>query len=462
MNSERAKGRSIGRTWLALLGGYLLLRLLLATTAGYVPDLMQYKFWSLQSARVGLAHLYEKSDYDYPPLYAYVLRAIGYVHSWFDPHALRAKRDSTSLTILVKTPPLLFDLAIAVLLVAIARSRRRVDDATHGVSADRPADSRDCWPAAAYLLNPAVLFGSGHWGAPDAVHSFLAVAALVVVSGPRPRAWLAWPLIALAVLMKPLGAPYVPLLFVVAILTHGWRSVAIGLVAAAATTLALLSPFFVASGTVATLQRIVADVGTMSFTSVNAHNFWWLVGPWRDADVPWLGPLTVTQVALVLIALLVAVVAIAAVRIHRAQRNGLERSQILALGGVAGFGFFMVAPHLHENHGFAAIPLLLAALASAQRGIAARRQLAWLVLCVSLGVFFNLLPHDLELRQRWPFSIGGTSSYVGDEPGRSFFAGEFAAGYVGSLFDVGVFASLIAFTLRGGISRLASSNTAPA
>ncbi|MBM4014671.1 MAG: hypothetical protein FJ293_06880, partial [Planctomycetes bacterium] len=111
----------------ALLLAYLALRFALLTTAGYPPDIGQFKLWALQAEQDGLAALYgggadhDFSRFDYPPFYAYVLRTLGWLYSFVEPDALRRQADSTLLTALVKLPALLADLAVALLLAAIAR-----------------------------------------------------------------------------------------------------------------------------------------------------------------------------------------------------------------------------------------------------------------------------------------------------------------------------------------------------
>ena len=388
--------------WIVL-GVYVALRLGLAATPGYVLDVQQFKHWALLAERDGIGGVYATPYYDYPPFYSWILWPIGRLYEALNPDAL-----------------------------ALARGRAA--------------------PALCYLLNPAVIWDTGHFGQPDSIHSFFVVAAFVAIGSKV--AWTAWPLLALAGLMKPLGLPFFPLLLVVSLLLHGWRTTLIGAAAAVGVALALFAPALVELGPRMLALRMTHDVGVMGWTSVLAHDVWWLVGPWKNADAPWLGPVTPKQVGLALVLAFVAALALRAWKLHRSRRRGLAREQGLALAGTLAFGFFMLSTHMHENHGFAAIPLLLAALAAAPAGNSARRELAWLVAAISLGVLVNLAAHDPLLVDRWPLSLGGPSDYVADAPGRTFTAGEYAAGWLGTAWNLLAFAALCAWTFGGGIVRL--------
>lgn len=443
--------------WSLALLAYLAVRGWLATTPGYPPDIGQFKLWALQAEQDGLAALYgggadhDFSRFDYPPLYAYVLRAIGWIYSFFEPDALARQADSTLLTVLVKLPALLADLAIALLLARLAR----------GTRAALPL-------AAAWLLNPAVLLDGGHWGQPDSIHSGFVLAAFAAIAGAlgaargtRRSAIAAWVLLTLAALMKPLGAPFFPLLLTASLLLTGVATTLVGALASLATAALLFAPFVARFGVEAMAARLLGDVTIMSFTSVNGHNLWWLVGPWKDSEAPWLLGATATQVGLVLFLAALAALLVLAVRRHRQRRAGLHATQLLLLSGALATAFFLFATHLHENHLFAALPLLMGALALAPAGNGARRPLALLIAALSLGVAWNLVAHDFAWRHAWPFSSGDPRAYVGDAPEGVLAGGEHFAGTLGSAWNLLCGAALAAFVFGGGLIRLAWSGALP-
>ncbi len=443
---------------------YLALRLWLATTPGYPPDVGQFKLWALQSQQDGLASLYaggadhDFSRYDYPPLYAYVLRTIGWIYSWFEPDALRRAADSTLLTVLVKLPALLADLAIALLLAWIVRATARA-----------PSARRVALPiVAAWLLNPAVLLDSGHWGQPDSIHSGFVLAAFACVGGvlgPSRGSFASivggWCLLALATLMKPLGAPFFPLLLAASLLVGGLRRTLAGGLAALATAALLFAPFVATFGVREVAERILGDVTIMSFTSVNAHNVWWLVGPWQPSERPWLGTVTATEVGLALFLCALAALIVLLVRRHRARRAGIHGAQLLCIAALLAAAFFLLSTHMHENHLFAALPLLLGALAAAPPGNGARRSVRWIAALLAFGIAWNLAAHDFVWRHRWPFSIGPIEGELPAGSDGAMHGGERLAGTLGAWWNLLAGVALTAFVFGAGLMRLAWSSARP-
>jgi Gpi18-like mannosyltransferase len=460
-----SSGRSLGVRIAAALVVYVAARLALATTTSDPnDDAQQFKYWSLRVAHDGLSGIYRTDYYDYPPLYSWLLWPVGKLYLALHPaipsriddlEALARLDDSTAFTILIKLPPLVFDLAIAALLVVVARGARTRSGGGAIAAEPRSTEAADLLPAAAWLLHPAILFDAGYWGQPDSVLGFFVLAALVAVSGGRRGAWGAWPLLALACAMKPLGAPFVPLLAVASVLRHGWRTTLLGMAAGAGAALLVFLPAIAGSGARLVVHRVLGDVGAMSWTSVQAHNLWWMVGPWRDAETAWLGPITPTQVGIALFLGFLAGLALRARRLAATRSAGLERCQLLALAGALAFGFFVLSTHMHENHAYAALPLLLGAIAAAPRVGSGRRELIVLFAAISAGALLNLAAHDPVLRRCWPFALGGPSGYAGDAPGRSFFVGEYAAGWIGAAWNLAALTALSAWIFGPGLRRLA-------
>jgi hypothetical protein len=250
-------------------------------------------------------------------------------------------------------------------------------------------------------------------------------------------------LLALATLMKPLGAPYFPLLLVLSLALQGLAATAVGAGAAALTALAVFSPFLATRQGAEVLHRVLGDVRLMAHTSSNAHNLWWALGPWKNSEVPWLGPLTATQVGLGLFGVVYAAGLWKAHRLHRRQPDGIQTAQVLALAGLVGFSFFMFSTHLHENHMFMVIPLLLPL-------ITAGRPWRWLFAAVSLGVFLNLVLHDLTIPVHWPFTLGGPSGVTNLHLKRPFFVAEIAAIQASTIFNLAVFAAFLWGIFRPG------------
>ena len=167
----------------------------------------------------------------------------------------------------------------------------------------------------------------------------------------------------------------------------------------------------------------------MPFTSVNAHNLWWLLGAWRNADVPWLGPITATQFSFVLFGCFYAAMLWKAHQLHRRSREDYSRNKILLLAAALGFSFFILSTHMHENHLFTVIPLLAPCFFSPAPGGSFSSR--------SLAVLLNLSLHDLALNRHWPFPIGGESGFENHHFRRPFYVTELTAIWLSTFFNWG-------------------------
>lgn len=459
------------RNLVLLLLAYLALRWALGVDPGYTYDVQAYKRWMLAASTYGIARVYETSDCDYPPLYVYYLYPLGKVYAAVRPPAggdpatadgaARLEfSDGPLLTFLVKLPPLLMDLALASLLFGLARrvgTRWTPTPGHKGGGARAPTRTAPVRASATpglvvaglYLANPAVLFDGGYWGQPDSIHSFFVLAAFVTLGGRR--AWPAWVLLTLATLMKPLGAPFFPLLGILSLAWHGWRGSLAGGASAAATAALVFLPFMLAGQMGTTFDRVVGDVGAMPFTSVNAHNLWWALGGWRDADVPWIGPFSLTHLSMALFGVLYAGVLVRAHRLHRAARSlgigTVSQPQALALVFLIALGFFMLSTHMHENHLFMAIPLLAPLLLV---GGSWQRRMRVLFVALSFAVLANMVLHDLTIPERPPFIWGGPSGVENIHLKRPFFVAELAAIRVSTGLNLVLFGLVIWWTFRPG------------
>ena len=500
------------RSGLVLLAlGYALLRWMLLVHPGYVADMNAYKRWALRASQEGIARVYATSDMDYPPLYAWILAPTGTIYGWIDPRAAliwpdpadssaatassaaeasSAAAASKAFNLLIKFPPLLFDLGIGWLLFRLGKRADAVRSQTRsGAVGGLRKRRRLPWSLvlpAAYLMNPVVLMDVAYWGAPDSIHSFFVLAAfltlgfpgLLKIRLPRRRAtatspvadgtaghpgppadaptrsrhearsaWPAWVLLSLATLMKPLGAPFFPLLLVLTVVWCGWRGVVTGGLAALATVLVFFSPFLLAGQTASVFQRVVGDVSLMPFTSSNAHNLWWALGAWKPADNPVLGPFSLTHFGLLAFGTAYIALLGTARRERAAARGRLTGSMglLLSLGVV--FCFFMLSTHMHENHLFLAIPLTLALVPFDRPG---ERAFTLLAGALTVGIFLNLILHDPVLLTRLPLALGGPTGTMNPDLMRPFYAGELAAVRFAVLWNLAVFAAFLWAVLRRG------------
>jgi len=427
------------------------------TLPGYAPDLTAYKQWALIAGTEGIHTIYDRSTYDYPPLYAYILAPIGQIYAALSPEAIegfaetRRYGDSAVFSILVKLPPVAFNVLIAFLLASLAWRFGMWTGRTTG---------RGWWPALLFLFLPPVLFDSAYWGQPDSVHSCSLLLALTLILVGKPE--LGWVSAALACLMKPLAVPFLPLLVLATLVRSGWTRLATGGLAALATALAVFLPFILSGRGALAYQRLFRDVGLMPYTSVNGHNVWWLIGPWQRADQPWMGPVTATTVGLVLFGIAYLAILFYVWRTER-ERTGRawtigRGSQPLATqhhwylaGAAVAFSFFALSTHMHENHLYTVLPFL-----TLLAGLGSR----WLLfaLLVAAGAFVNMATHDLALADAFLGTAGGPSGWLHPDLGRPFSRVELGLAVGNSIFLVALFATMFLWMFRRPSAREQAGN----
>jgi hypothetical protein len=134
------------------------------------------------------------------------------------------------------------------------------------------------------------------------------------------------------------------------------------------------------------LPGVVA--GAMPVVSANAHNLWWLAAAVQGSSpvtvpdsAPFLGPLTYRATAALLLGAFLLFVA----WLVRSRRAGLAEGAALWT-----VGWFVLTTQAHENHAFAALPLLALALAERPAGPGLRPAFA----ALSLTALLNLLLQD--------------------------------------------------------------------
>jgi uncharacterized membrane protein len=290
----------------------------------------------------------------------------------------------------------------------------------------------------AYLANPAVVFDTGYWGHPDSIHSFFVLLAFVLAA--RRRGTLAFTSLTLGTLMKPLGAPFFPLLAAIVFWDAGVAGVLSGAGAAALTTFVTFLPFVWQGDVSFVAGRVIGDLDRMPYTTVNAHNLWGLLGGWRNAEEPFLGPLTASQIGLTLFGLAYLAL-LATARRWRFEQGGIDSTRAAALAACLATAFFLLATHMHENHLFVALPLLAAALP------AMPRQRGFFVL-LSLVVLMNLVLHDPGIASSWPLNLGGDTGVARLSFGRNFFGVELSAVRAANLASVAVLFGFLVNLIR--------------
>jgi hypothetical protein len=362
----------------ALIVAYLPLRLWLATLPGYVPDLDYYKRAAIGVARFGMALAYETTDFDYPPLFLYILYPIGALASWLGDGAM----GSSLFTLMIKGPYLVFDLLVAWVIL------RLVSSGLWG-----PERAGRGWArlaALAYLWNPALLWATAYSGFPDQIHTGFALLALALAA--RQRWAYSGAMLAAGGLMKPLVAPLVALLGLLAMLRGRLRGVVAVTAAGLAVATVVFLPWVLTGRVMRTVRQVLLDFDIMPYTTVHAHNFWWMLGGPQPANAPLIGQLTPTLIGLGMFGLALAALVLRSREWILAPGKPTPEleSRLFMLAAAVSAVYFFLTTHLHENHFFLTLGLLLC-VAGRSRG------LAWLTAGCSVSLLLNMALHDLEL-----------------------------------------------------------------
>lgn len=234
-----------------LLGAGFLLRVVIAPIfEGHFNDLSYFSSWAIAAAK-GFHNFYIDNEVlHYPPLYIYILSLIGKLMGggrWLD-------------IILLKLPSIFADLGTAWLLFHFSK---RYMSRKMGLLV-----------AGFYLFNPAVWLNSTIWGQIDSLLTIFILAALIMlVNG---RIVVSAVLFAAAVLLKPQGIIFLPLLLFELIRKKSLRDFVLAFLCSIAVTAMLVLPF---SGDPLWLfKKFLTTAAYYPYASLNAFNLFALLG----------------------------------------------------------------------------------------------------------------------------------------------------------------------------------------
>lgn len=373
----------------------LAVRMIFAVGTGYIVDVQDYVVWSYKTVTYGIGSAYVALDglwtADNPPGMLYVFDGMGRLYRAVfapdflypavagDPN-LRALSDNVAVLAdpvhrtLLRLPFLLADLITGALLFVVARKN---------------LSERAAWLVAlGYWFNPAVLWNGAYWGQTDALHSLLILAAFLLLN-VRRVGW-GFFVYGIAALIKPQATIFVPLLVLYAWRVGAWRGLVRAGVCGALGAGLMLAPMLVSGGAASMLGFFQNVAGFHPVISANAHNVWWLISGGQadvlDTRALFAGaPLSYRLTSLLLFGAVYLAV------LWRGYRAATD--EFFELGAFVAFAFFMLATEIHENHGYALLPLLAAALTRDTKLIA-------LYVVLSVTMTLNYALHDPPVLER--------------------------------------------------------------
>lgn len=371
-------------------------RMIFAVTPGYIVDVQDYIVWSYKTVTYGLGSMYSAVNglwiSDQSPGLNYILHVMGLIYRGIfapdflypavagDP-LLRGTTDNPALLAdpiqrtLLRLPMLFADVMTGALIFATAR---------------KYVAEKFAWLAAfAFWFNPAVLANGAYWGQTDAIHSLLVLVCFLLIVF-TPRVGLAFFILGVAAFTKPQAMIFAPLLLLGAYRVGNLKGIARAILFGALGAAVLLLPVVLTGGTQGLLAYFNDTVGHHPTVTANAHNLWWMVfhDDFDTADTVGLFPGAPFSIRTFSILLFGGFYWMALLKAWRAP---LE--DFFVLGAFVAFAFFMLPTEIHENYGYALLPLLAVAMTRDARLIA-------LYAAISATMTLNYALHDPPLYNR--------------------------------------------------------------
>lgn len=345
-----------GMFWGLLIGGLILRLLLAASYPGLSWDMSCFNAWTL-TAGEDLLHFYAEAGFsDYPPVYIYVLGLIGWI-----ARVLGIGAGSGAFTVLVKTPAIIADLVVAVLLYRYARRQKG-----------------ERWALLLMtlcVLNPAQWVNSALWGQVDSVPTLWLVLFLLSVERRDLDHAAAW--LALAVLTKPQGLLLAPILLFAWIRERNARAILRSAAWGAVTFVLVILPFAVQHGPLWIFGLLKGTTDQYAYASFNGYNLFSLLGANLKADTDTLLFLPYKVWGTLFMA--AAVVFSGYLYLRKDTSRRVWTAALVLVTGIFVLGFRM-----HERYLYPAV-IFAGFWAAGRRD----RRGAWLVLPFSVTVFAN-------------------------------------------------------------------------
>ncbi len=261
----------------------LLLRLHLGYwSEGFSVDMDTFKSWGMTLSRVGFSEIYEQDMFlDYPPGYLYILMLLEKIRQF-----THLAWEGQMYTLVMKLPSIGADLVCGGVLLWLGRKKL----------GDRAA----LLVSAAYLFCPAVFVNSAQWGQADSFCTMILLASVLLLYG---EGWVpSGILYGLSIICKPQMLVFAPMFIFFAIKRRKWLGLGLGIMCAVAAALLVAAPFTKNFNYWWLVQKYQSTMDYYNYYSVNAHNFWTLIGRnwWglpggiKSAALTWAAPVAAT------------------------------------------------------------------------------------------------------------------------------------------------------------------------
>jgi len=304
--------------WMLLAAGFLIrLFAFLFIDFAFENDVLTFQHWARRLFDGGFANFYCDDFFsDYPPVYMYVLYVIG------------AFADTPIFRFLTFLPAILCDLGIGLVI--------------YKMMGKKP------WVVTSWIFNPSIIMISAVWGQVESVFLLMLLVSLYFMRDKKLL--LSYVFFGLAIMTKPQSLFLGPVYLYSALENKpsfsSVRSLALAICAGIGTMVLVSLPF----GLTTTFNQMIYGMGLYNHASVNAFNFWALVGG------NWLPLEGALSVAGVIIAIVIIVAALVALHVDKTKHEGRHFYLIVAAIFIVIFTFSV---RMHERYLFPGLLFIL-------------------------------------------------------------------------------------------------------
>lgn len=337
----------------AIMAATFIVRLVAAASyQGYEVDINCFLAWSDMIFEKGFGNFYTSDAFtDYPPGYMYVLFVVGWIRS-----LLGIGQYSVLSIVITKLPAILCDMVTGYLVYKIACKKFQEKGAA--------------LLAGIFLLTPAILLDSAIWAQVDSVFTmFVVLMCYLFTERKLPQAFFAF---AIGILVKPQTLIFGPiLLFAVVdyIFLDSFKNdsrevfwkkffyhLVMGLLA-----IGLLALLMVPFGFMNAFKQYTETVTSYPYASVNAYNFWTMLGKNWAAQTEKIFGVTIQAWGMMFI--VISILFAAYVNFKSKEKE----SKYYFVAALEIFMIYCMSVRMHERYAYPAIVLLLLAFASRPR-----------------------------------------------------------------------------------------------
>ena len=270
----------------------LIIRLFFIPNPGFEADVAYWKSWSLAAADNGPLWTVLNTNYNYPPVFIYLLWVLGKTYSLFaNPHDFAHFWQDTNFLflLLAKLIPIISDILIAVLLFFLGQklatkrhpelvsgspARQRQNQMLKRVQHDA-ALTLPLLMAGLYLFNPISILDGAIWGQVDSFGVLIFLASLVLLFLKKPF-W-ASAVFTLSFLLKLQNIIYIPIFFLFIFLRFGKKTFFKSLTVSTAAFFFLCLEYFLKNEGPIIIKLMLQNADWFPYLSLNSYNIWWIV-----------------------------------------------------------------------------------------------------------------------------------------------------------------------------------------